>query len=108
MPEIIFTDPMKKIILPFLFFVPLFGLAQNEIKCGDAISISKGTLVDSSSVKPQMKLETATTLVAGATGELALLSEDANFTMTYSIGKVRVIAVTGNQLTFEVIEKLGV
>ncbi|MBI3134299.1 MAG: hypothetical protein HYZ14_06435 [Bacteroidetes bacterium] len=99
---------MKNTLLLILFLVSISGLSQNEVKCGDAISVSKGTLADTSSVSPRMKLESVTSLVVGATGELALLTEDGNFRMTYSIGKVKVIAVENQQLTFQVIEKLGV
>ncbi|MBK6526419.1 MAG: hypothetical protein IPG07_13275 [Crocinitomicaceae bacterium] len=39
---------------------------------------------------------------------MRFLNEDGNFKMTYAIGRVRVTAVNGSQLTFEVIEKTGV
>lgn len=98
---------MKKLILAFIF-LPIASLAQREVQCGAALSVSKGTLVDTSSMQPRMNLETTSTLVVGATGELALLKEDANFKMSYAIGKVRVTAINGSQLSFEMIEKTGV
>jgi len=91
-----------------LLLLPALAFAQNEVKCGEAISVSKGSLVDSSSVKPLMKLDQATTLIVGTTGELSLLTEDPGFSMTFSIGKVKVISVTDTQVGFEIIEKLGV
>lgn len=98
---------MKKLILAFIL-LPVLGYAQREVQCGAAISVSKGSLVDTSSIQPRMKLETTSSLVVGTTGELALLKEDANFKMSYAIGRVRITAVEGSQLTFEVIEKTGV
>jgi antitoxin component YwqK of YwqJK toxin-antitoxin module len=98
---------MKNLLL-ILLLLPLFSLAQREVQCGDALSVSKGTLVDSSSIQPRMNLESASTLVVGSTGELALLNEDGNFKMTFSIGRVRVTAINGAQVTFEITEKLGV
>lgn len=97
-----------KVLLSFLLFLPLSLFAQNEVKCGDALSTSKGWLVDSSSVSPRMTLESSAGLKTGDTGELALLTEDANFKMAYVIGKVRIAAVNGSELTFEIIEKMGV
>ncbi|MBK6952640.1 MAG: hypothetical protein IPO32_19600 [Crocinitomicaceae bacterium] len=98
---------MKKLIVAFIL-LPMIGLAQREVQCGAALSVSKGTLADTSSIQPRMDLETSSTLTIGTTGELALLNEDGNFKMTYAIGRVRVTAVNGSQLTFEVIEKTGV
>jgi antitoxin component YwqK of YwqJK toxin-antitoxin module len=98
---------MKNLIVVFIL-LPILGFAQREVQCGKAISTTKGTLVDTSSVQPRMNLETTSALVVGTTGELSLLKEDGSLSMTYAIGKVRVIAVDGLQLTFEVIEKIGV
>lgn len=98
---------MKYILVLILFF-PLIAVSQKKIQCGDAISVSIGTLADSSAIQPRMNIKSPTSLIVGAMGELALLKEDGNFRMTFSIGKVRVTAVSDNQITFEIIEKLGV
>ncbi|MBK6526418.1 MAG: hypothetical protein IPG07_13270 [Crocinitomicaceae bacterium] len=62
---------MKKLIVAFIL-LPMIGLAQREVQCGAALSVSKGTLADTSSIQPRMDLETASTLTIGTTGELAL------------------------------------
>jgi hypothetical protein len=56
---------MKKLIVAFIL-LPMIGLAQREVQCGDALSVSKGTLVQTaSSIQPRMNLESASTLVVG-------------------------------------------
>lgn len=84
----------------------LFG--QDYVQCGEELSKCKGNLVDTSSTQPRMTLTAPTGLKVGATGMLSWLTEDGSFRMTFSIGIVKVIAVTPEQLTFEVPEKLGV
>jgi hypothetical protein len=63
---------MKNLLVAFIL-LPFASLAQREVQCGAALSVSKGTLVDSSSIQPRMDLESPTELTIGATGELALL-----------------------------------
>lgn len=89
-------------------FFALNGFAGDYVQCGEEISKCKGNLVDTSSIQPRITLKAPTNLKVGATGMLSILTEDGNFTMTFSIGVVKVIAVTPEQLTFEVLEKLGV
>jgi hypothetical protein len=99
---------MKKLSVAFLFLVSISGLAQGYEKCGDDLGKSEGTLVDTSSTQPRMKTGSPASFPVGATGELALLSVDGNFRMTFSIGIVKITAIDASQITFEVLEKRGV
>jgi hypothetical protein len=99
---------MNKIWIVLLFLVPAAGFAQGYEKCGDDLAKTEGRLVDTSSVQPRMKIESAVKLPVGATGELALLTVDGNFRMTFSIGIVKITAIDAALITFEVLEKKGV
>lgn len=99
---------MKKFLLLFLLTPVSLLFAQSPSKCGDITSSAKGHLVDSSAVQPRMKTDEKNSYLPGTTGELTLLSEDGNFRMTYSIGWVKIISASSDEITFEVIEKMGV
>lgn len=99
---------MKKLILLFISLISIASFSQKEVRCGDAISTSKGTLADTSSSQPRMIITTPTQLAVGANGELSLLMEDESFRMTISLARVIVTAVADDQITFSVLEKLSV
>ncbi|MBL7898327.1 MAG: hypothetical protein JNJ99_07315 [Crocinitomicaceae bacterium] len=100
---------MRVLILSGFLFSFSFLFGQKLVQCGDeALSISTGTLADSSSINPKMIVNGSHNLKEGATGQLSLLSDDGSIRMTFSIGVVRVIKSEPGTITFEVLEKLGV
>jgi len=98
----------KKLLLLSILLLTLTTFAQKEVQCGEKLSSFRGTLLDSSSTQARIKFTTGTKPKVGATGEVASISGDEYMTMKITIGRVKVIAVTDEQVTIEVLEKISV
>ena len=100
---------MKNLLLLFaLLTFSSHSFLQEQVKCGNAKSTTKGFLKDSSDLNPIIIMTSGDKPEIGSIGELAKVSESPGMTMKISIGLLKVIEINGDEIKCEVIEKKSV